>query len=229
MNPNCWFFMGTPLVFGSVAAFGLYTENVYRRHVEQDSIGWRPLLPSLLSTFFIWIAYTLRNWQSVPIEIWPVTAGVAALFCAIGRVDRLSHLILNRFQWLGWGLGACFFFLRAGPWRLRFADLLLDWLCVWALWGLGLLYQKMRGRIGLGLGDIKLLLWLSLLTQGSIAKTLIGSLLLGGLWLCLNILHDRWKKGVWQMPRIDEGFAFAPMLLAATFLDGMIHGQGFPA
>jgi len=125
----------------------------------------------------------------------------AVKFCAFGAIlialvfsDLEERILPDEFTLGGTALGvilAAFVPLKGGILRLVFlsptnerwlsvADALLAAaFCAGALWGVGALYQKIRHREGLGLGDVKMVAMVGafLGIQGALLTLIVGSLL----------------------------------------------------
>ena len=125
----------------------------------------------------------------------------AAKYCAFGAIlialvfsDLEERILPDEFTLGGTALGVIFaafvpptggilrlIFFSPGKERLlSVADAVFAaGLCAGALWGVGALYQKMRHREGLGLGDVKMVAMIGafLGLQGALLTLILGSLL----------------------------------------------------
>ena len=75
-------------------------------------------------------------------------------------------------------------------------------------------YQKIRGRIGIGLGDIKLLAWLSLFAGTNIVDVITYSVAIG---ICFLLLKSTWssiRARKLTLPVASQAFAFGPAIVA---------------
>ncbi len=127
---------------------------------------------------------------------------IAALkFCVLGAIlidlifsDLEERILPDEFTLGGAVLGVIFAALvpvPGGILRLMFTPGKSDWLisvadsvfaavfCAGAMWGVGALYQKLRHREGLGLGDVKMIAMVGafLGVQGALLTLIAGSLL----------------------------------------------------
>jgi leader peptidase (prepilin peptidase)/N-methyltransferase len=130
-------------------------------------ISWRYPVVELLTGFAFFIAVYLRGLSGAAIQF----AVFAAIIIELVFSDLEERILPDEFTLGGaalgiilaaiWpsGVGLLQFFLWSAhqPRLLSAADALLAALfCSGVLWGIGALYQKVRRREGLGLGDVKM-------------------------------------------------------------------------
>jgi leader peptidase (prepilin peptidase)/N-methyltransferase len=147
-----------------------------------------------------------------------VRAAKMCVFCAltIGLVfsDLEERILPDEFTLGGIGLGLLFAVLA--PFQVMFFGLFLRWDRRWLslaeavvstiipallLWGLGALYQKIRHKEGLGLGDVKMVAMIGafLGLQAAVLAVMVGSLL-GSLIGLAYIYLARKDPGTYELP-----------------------------
>lgn len=152
-----------------------------------------------------------------PAELAPFVALMVVAMAGVLAADTRFQVIPDRFQVAG-ALGAVgFAYVNA-----KVPDLQLLWHVAAAgvvsglLLALNWIYEKLRGQLALGLGDIKMIAWLSLAFGPDVLLVLTYSLLVA-LLVMLPLLAFRVR-------RMHSVFAFGPFLVIGAALRLAEHG-----
>lgn len=193
------------------------------RHCKKPISPRYPLVEALVAVVFL--AATLR-YGLTPLTVLRDFPFLLGLVCIL-FIDVDHRIIPDEFSLGGmvWGLLTSFAF----PWLLPFDSpqlserLVTDWMQAFAgaalgfglFYGLAWTYAKVRGRTGLGGGDVKLLgaVGAFLGVQGVLATVLVSSVTGSVLGILLAVTGSRSKKGFLQLK-----IPFGPfMVLGAMF------------
>jgi len=180
-----------------------------------------------LATGLLFLCLTLRwlEWGIAP-RLFVDQALVAALV-AISLIDWERQIIPNAITYPGTALGLLLAWLvpppAAVPGALSgFVDALLALVVAGgAMWGLSAGYERFRGRVGLGMGDVKLVAMLG--TFLGLENTL-GILVLGSLLGLLQAAVMMLWRGADLRMRIPFGPALAAAAVVALFAPGWLPG-----
>lgn len=152
------------VVWAAVQYFNLKIENDFRAEFKKDLVGYQLLVPQAVISAVLLVAFVYFTRQRYVAMTWPAFAGAAATLTGVWRVDRDMLLIPDRNQLIGAGAAAVFLVIQLwsgeSP-RELFTNVGLGLSLVLLLWALSAIYYRIRGQIGFGLGDVKLLAWMS--------------------------------------------------------------------
>lgn len=156
----------------------------------------------------------------------PSWALCAAALRGVWRIDRICLLIPDRLQILGVVSGFLFLMVQVLSGE-SLKELLLQlsfaWGVVLLLWLLSAAYFKLRGVVGIGMGDIKLLAWLSLLVQTRIVDVIFIAIIIGVSQLILTSIVKSFQKKSLTLPLGTQAFAFGPAIVLAVVLREWAH------
>ena len=213
-------------VYFACTLFANKVENDYRREFQKPEITWREALPSLFAgsgalMAMFWLART-----RLPFATYLPLALAGASLRGVWRVDRLLLLIPDRFQILGAVAGICYVAVLAWSgedfkelgFGVAFALLLVG-----LLWGMSALYYRMRGAIGFGFGDIKLLAWLSFFVERRMIDVILLSIVFGVTSLVLTALVQSLRTKKITLPGAQDTFAFGPFIVLAVIMEELCH------
>jgi leader peptidase (prepilin peptidase)/N-methyltransferase len=180
-----------------------------------------------LATGLLFGALTLRwlEWGLAPRLF--VDQGLAAALVAVSLIDWERQIIPNAITCPGSVAGLLLAWLVPPPPHVPgalagFVDALLALAVAGgAMWALSAGYERLRGRIGLGMGDVKLVAMLGtfLGLENTLGILVLGSLL--GLTYALALMLVR---GANLRTRIPFGPALAAAALVGLFLPGWLPG-----
>jgi leader peptidase (prepilin peptidase)/N-methyltransferase len=180
-----------------------------------------------LATGLVFAGLTLRwlQWGLAPRLF--VDQALAAALIAISLIDWERQIIPNAITYPGIAAGLALAWLVPPPPHVPgaltgFVDALLA-LCVagGAMWALSAGYERLRGHIGLGMGDVKLVAMLGtfLGLENTLGILVLGSTLGLGYALLLMALRRADLR-----TRIPFGPALATAALVSLFLPGWLPG-----
>ncbi len=147
-------------------------------------------------------------------------AGLLLALYGIWTVDLRTQLIPDRFQLLGFA--SALGLLGSSMHLPTLTQLSENFLVLFGLLILGWLYEKKTQRLGLGLGDIKLLAWLGLLSP---CPTML--LLLIACFLAISL--ETLKKNFGSPNKDSVSFAFGPYIIfawACFLIQGLVPHLG---
>jgi leader peptidase (prepilin peptidase)/N-methyltransferase len=180
-----------------------------------------------LATGLLFLALTRRwlEWGLAPRLF--VDQALAAALLAISLIDWERQIIPNAITYPGIALGLLLAWLVPPPPYVPgaltgFLDAVLALVVAGgAMWALSAGYERLRGQIGLGMGDVKLVAMLGtfLGLENTLGILVLGSLL--GLLVALGLI---WLRGTGLRTRIPFGPALAAAALVALFLPGWLPG-----
>lgn len=124
-------------------------------------------------------------------------------------LDIRYMVIPDRFHLLG-GLGAVGWWVLVSSGNFGLVELAFGPGLVLVLLAFGLVYEKFTGKISMGLGDVKLLAWISLISGTTTVYVLLAACALGG----LMVLAKSVRQGYLQ----KNPLPFAPAIALATIL-----------
>jgi prepilin signal peptidase PulO-like enzyme (type II secretory pathway) len=209
--------------------FCLQVENIYLREFKKErttlrdaGVAWSIGLVSFLSYIFF-SRHTL-----VPVAALPLSIAAAALV-GTWRVDRQLLLIPDRFQLLGLGAGVLFVLIAwlSGEYPSElFKSRLMALFVVGLLWLMSFLYLRLRGNVGFGLGDIKLLGWLGLIVGHRIVDIVFLAIILAITILAYSIIKKSLQIKALALPKASDAMPFGPAIVAAAFFEGLANYGG---
>jgi len=164
-----------------------------------------PIVEAVTGLLFVaLLAHGGLDWQL------PVRWALAAALLAVAFIDYEHHIIPNAITYPGIPLGLLLsFFLPAPDWREALAGVAIAGGMMWAI---SAFYQWRTGRVGLGMGDVKLVAMLGgfLGIQAALGTMVLGSL--------LGLVHGLVMIGVTRGGRHTQ-IPFGPALALA----GIVH------
>ncbi len=142
---------------------------------------------------------------------------LAATLVAVSLIDADHRIIPNEITYPGIPLGLAFAWLVPGP---TLIDALLGLLIAGGLlWALSAAYERLRGQIGLGMGDVKLVAMLgAFLGLEPVLEIIVLGSILGLAWGLFLIAF----RGAGRLTRIPFGPALACAALVQLFAPGAV-------
>ncbi len=213
------------ILYASIGFYVLKVENDYRREFELPIRTLRQIKWSLILGVVGMTIYHCMSNARIPITAAPFLWVAAASLVGVWRVDRVLLLIPDRYQLIGLLSGICYVLamIQSGE---EATDLLTEvgfaLLLVGLLWLLSIAYEKLRGTVGFGFGDTKLLAWLALFVGKRMPNLIVIAVLIGILTMVAHVLKQGIKEKKWALPRGQDAFAFGPAIVVASFLEGLL-------
>ena len=224
-NLGFWLASGLAL-FLLAQGFLIRVENDYLTEFERPGISlrnrWR-------STILGGLGYLVLGWcsrESLPFTSLIFFGLATAGLIGIWRVDYQLLLIPDRFQILGLlsGLGFTATLLLSGEHvSVVFTEIGFGLFLVGVLWIMSAIYFRIRGTIGFGFGDIKLLAWLSLFVGKRMPDLVVTSVAIGLTMLIFNTARTSIKARALTLPGGQDAFAFGPAIVLGFFIEGIAH------
>ena len=192
----------------------------------------KPYYPSLsLKLLQSLVACILLYWYASIYKLDPLTLPFLALVISssigILTLDVKFRLIPDRFQFLGLigavGIAAnkLLPFSKTLPSDLY--ETLLALGLPAALYLSSFLYEKVRNRVGMGFGDIKLLLWLAILFGMQLYPIFIVTVALALLSKLPRILITLINRNSSLKQTVQDPFAFAPHIISACLIWSIVR------
>ncbi|MCX6124821.1 MAG: prepilin peptidase, partial [Proteobacteria bacterium] len=144
----------------------------------------------------------------------------------IWRIDRQCLLIPDRLQALGCAAGLYYFgaFIATGePWRDQSLELAIAFALVGLMWALSASYLRVRGAVGFGFGDIKLLGWLAFFVGKRMIDLILYSIVIGLVYLLVSTAVKSIKAKRIMLPGSQDAFAFGPAIVLAVIAEALLH------
>ena len=225
----------TPLLFWAAGSFLGYfalqvpilqVENEYLEHFQQPKKNWKDIW---LSTVVGVVSFLVLGWLTrlrLPASTVPCVAMAAASLVGTWRVDRRLLLIPERYQLLGLVSGLLYtaaLLVTGEHWISVFSEVGFGWLLVGLLWLLSHLYFRIRGTIGFGFGDVKLLAWLAFFNGKRMADVVLVAMALGISALALSATNRSLKARKLELPRGQDAFAFGPCIVLAVLIESLYY------
>jgi leader peptidase (prepilin peptidase)/N-methyltransferase len=152
-------------------------------------------------------------------------AGLALLMLAIALIDRRAFIIPDELTVAALGLGIAYAALADMPTPIA-EDLAMAALrgaaTLLFFWGLRLLYRRLRGREGLGLGDVKLALVAGVWLDWTMIPVAIEIAALGA--LAAYAVSHLAGRTMTATSRLPFGLFFAPAIWLAWLLGALLFG-----
>jgi leader peptidase (prepilin peptidase) / N-methyltransferase len=175
--------------------------------VHQSGATWAGLRLCVFAALLIGLVFTDLDWRILPDEFTIAGLGAGLVLAAI---EPLPPGLLS------------FFYPNASPRLLSLIEAAVGaFLVSGILWSVGALYARVRGREGLGLGDVKMLAMIGafLGLESTLLVLVVGSALgsvIGLIWIKLRKLDP----ATYEMP--FGSFLGAAALLVALFGQGLL-------
>lgn len=183
--------------------------NKYQEILKRPSASVAPLAQMIVTVLLFSLSYYISHGSSALIILgW--TAVISALY-GIVLIDMRYRIIPDRFHLIGTSGALC---IVIGQYdEVIFATRTIGAILLFiVLWFISAIYGHVRKQLGLGLGDIKLFSWLTLVVGPHIISLIMISCLIGGIQIAIFACKHKYLK--WR-----QGFAFAPCIgLATVFL-----------
>lgn len=223
---NQWWY-GAAFVFYLMAlGLSFQAETTYRKIFAMPPITrLNMILPSLTGLIAL-AALIISSHQQLPTAALACFATACGSLLGVYRIDRLLLIIPDRLQLLGSVAGVFFLIVIAvsGEELNQLGlEVLFALAMVLLLWGLSYLYLRIRGTIGFGLGDIKLLAWLALFTGKRMPDLILIAIGFGLLGLVLSIIKHLIRERELRLPKGQDSFAFGPAIVLAFLTEELIH------
>lgn len=220
-----WFAVAQLLLIG-LSLYVLRIENEYR---DEFSLPLATVKSSLLSIVVACSTFSVLAVVSksslVALNLVSMAVAAAALR-GVWRIDRICLLIPNRLQLMGTLAGLLFLVVQiisGEPGRDVLFEAFFGLMMVSFMWGLSYVYLRLRGSIGFGLGDTKLLAWLALFVGRRMSDVILTAIFLGLLWLLGLAVKKSIKEKRISFPASQEAFAFGPSIVWAAILVEIFH------
>lgn len=212
------------ILYASISYYVFKIENDYRREFELPirtlrQIKWSVILGAVGMTIY----HCMSNTR-IPITAMPFLWVAGASLVGVWRVDCVLLLIPDRYQLIGLVSGI-FYVLAMIQSGEEATGLLMEvgfaLFLVGLLWLLSIGYEKLRGTVGFGFGDTKLLGWLALFVGKRMPNLIVIAVLVGILTVVAHVIKQGIKEKKWALPRGQDAFAFGPAIVVASFIEGL--------
>ena len=203
-------------VYIGFSIFSVKIENDYQIKFEREKTTWKAAIPSIVC--FLIALVTLfakaKNLQ-VAASYVPFAMAFAALR-TVWVIDRMVLLIPDRAQVIGATAGMLYVGIQCLSGENKselFLSLAAGLGMVFLLWLLSVIYFRMRGSIGFGFGDIKLLAWLSLFVGSRMSDLILISIGLGIVNIIISTVFKSVDDKKVKLPALQDSFAFGPSIV----------------
>lgn len=201
-------------------------ENTYRSDMDLPIITWRTRWPSLMTSSVMLILIGWLAKERLPEIALPTFGLVAASLRGVWRIDGATLLIPDRLHGLG-SIAAILYVLAllvtGESWEALCFEIGFALSLVLLLWILSYLYFRIRGGVGFGFGDIKLLTWLSAFAGKRMPELIFIAIALGFVYLIYKTTKTSWSTRKLALPGAQEAFAFGPAIAIAVFIESFFH------
>lgn len=210
------------IVFLVLQVFLIRVENEYLKDFDKPLVHlkeriWSTLVCAVGMLIICWIG---RN--ALPAVTFLPIALASASLVGIWRVDRELFLIPDRFQLLGF-LAALGFvgsrILTGEDARELAIETGFALALVGLLWVMSVIYFRIRGVVGFGFGDIKLLAWLSFFVGKRMPNLVLMSVFFGFMFLLVRVIENSRAAGALTLPKAKDALAFGPAIVLAFFFE----------
>lgn len=225
VNIGIWIAV-TTAVYAALSFYVVRLQNQYSEQFQQTKVSFKQSLPSLIvgGAALIVLCALARNRLSQ--ECFIALAIAAASLRGVYLVDRQLLIIPDRLQLLGLcgGLLYVVFLIRSGEdMKMVLLETGFSLLMVVLLWVLSFIYLKLRQSVGFGMGDIKLLGWLSFFVGKRMADVILMAIACGLIHLFLVAVKNSLKEKKLVLPKGQEAFAFGPSIVIGVVLESMVN------
>jgi prepilin signal peptidase PulO-like enzyme (type II secretory pathway) len=204
-------------------------ENDFRRDFDLPEVTIRDGLLSLAlgatCLAFLYVMLMVVHEKLPLASFLPICAAAQALR-GTWRVDRQLLVIPDRFQLLGLLSGASYvlilIFTGEDSQELA-ANVGIGLALTGLLWLMSAIYFRVRGKVGFGFGDVKLLGWLALFFGHRIAPIVFIAVLVNFTELIFIFLKKSITSKKLILPSGPDTFAFGPSIVLATVIEMIIH------
>jgi prepilin signal peptidase PulO-like enzyme (type II secretory pathway) len=206
--------------------FILRVENEYLAHFEYPTKNWRDVWRSISIGAIALLGISSMAQARLPFYTIPCMAIAASSLVGTWRVDRRLLLIPERYQLLGLLGGLMYTGVLIGTgedWQSVVMEACFGLLLVGLLWLLSYVYFRLRGTIGFGFGDVKLLAWLSFFIGKRMADIVLLSIAIGMTELLIASITRSIKSRKLELPSGKDVFAFGPSIVLAVVLESLYH------
>lgn len=224
-NLSFWLFLAVA-VYGGVSVYVHSIESQYRLQYHRPLTTWKRALPSHLVSIaglllLCWIA-RLR----MPFPCFLTFAIAAASLRGVFTIDRLLLIIPDRLQLIGAAAGLAFLFLFIGSGedgKMVLLETGFALAMVLLLWLLSYVYLRIRNSIGFGMGDLKLLAWISLFVGKQMPDVILTCIGIGIAQLFIISAWKTIKLRKLTIPKGKEAFAFGPSIVLGVLVESLIY------
>lgn len=223
---SSWWYIVAAIIFILMSWLSHRAENIYRVIFAQETISLRDSFISILFFFFSFVVVGWYSQSKIPHAALISIAAAAGILRGVYRVDRLFLVIPDRLQLAGLIAGISFVTILAlsgEPREPLITETLFALGMVGLLWLLSYVYLKIRGTIGFGLGDVKLLGWLALFTGKRMSDLILIAIALGITQLMLTAAKFSFQERKLTLPKGQDAFAFGPAIVVAFFIEALLH------
>ncbi len=223
------FGLGGLLIYVLLTRFILRVENDFRRDFDLPEVTIRSGLLSLVlgatSLACLYLMLMVVHEKLPLASFLPICAAAQGLR-GTWRVDRKLLVIPDRFQLLGLLSGMSYvltLILTGEDWQELAANVGIGLALTGLLWLMSAIYFRLRGTVGFGFGDIKLLGWLALFLGHRIAPLVFIAVLVSIAELTFIFLKKSIASKKIILPSGPDTFAFGPSIVLGTMIEMIIH------
>jgi prepilin signal peptidase PulO-like enzyme (type II secretory pathway) len=222
---DSWIWIPVTFVFYLITTiFTQYVENDYRQQFSMSKVDYAQKKISILVGAIALSIIIYLSQTKLPGTVLPSLGIAAAILCGVYQVDRILLLIPDRFQVVGTFTGILFISLLMVSGEDH-VQLMIEagfaLLMVGLLWLMSYIYLRVRGTIGFGLGDIKLLAWLALFVGKRMPNLILIAIFLGICQLGFKTIQSSLKEKKITLPGGQAAFAFGPSIVFAVFIEAI--------
>ena len=221
-----WWYEVAALFYIVALILSFKTENTYRRIFAMPPIALMQTIPMGVIGFIALVSLYWLSHERLPSPAAVPFAMALGSLVGVYRVDRLLLVIPDRLQIVGALSGVLFLLILCVSGEDK-DQILLETLFALAmvalLWGLSYVYLRIRGNIGFGMGDIKLLGWLSLFTGKRMSDLILIAIGFGLLHLLLMTIKNSLASRKLSLPKGQDAFAFGPAIVLAFLTEELIY------
>ena len=211
---------------GAASIYTIRIENQYRQEFELEPVDLKASLPSLVMMLGVIVMIAWESQSRLTAIALPAIGLAGASLRGIWRIDRQCLLIPDRLQALGCAAGLYYLgaLIATGePWRDQCLELGFAFALVALMWALSAVYLRMRGAVGFGFGDIKLLGWLSFFVGKRMIDLILYSIMIGLVYLLVSTAVKSIKAKKIMLPGSQDAFAFGPAIVLAVIAEALLH------
>jgi hypothetical protein len=203
--------------FAGVQYGNLKIENDYRKEFEKDPVDLKLMAPQIVIGAIFLGLFLFQSRNRYVALTWPAFAGAVATLTCVWRVDRDLLLIPDRSQIIG-AVSALLFLIvqiiSGEPRGELFIHVGFGLALVALLWAMSVIYYRLRGQVGFGLGDVKLLAWMCVFLGQRTVDVIMLSIGIGLIQILISSFLSKRDEG-FKLPKLTDAFAFGPAIILA--------------
>lgn len=213
-------------LYVGISFYALRIENDYQKLFSLPHKTFKDLLPALGIGLLAAFVYSYVSQERITAIAIPFMWSASASLRSIYTVDRKLLVIPDRLQMIGLlssiGFVSALIYSGEDP-RATFIEIGFGMAMVALMWILSIVYERLRGTIGFGFGDTKLLAWLALFVGKRMPNLVMLSVLIGLVFLAVHTIGAGLKAKKWALPKGQDAFAFGPAIVWAVLIDGVFY------